>query len=842
MITDLYSTDTRFIYELIQNAEDNSYDRITSQGQRPFLKFSLYPDRLVMDTNEDGFSEKNVEAICDANGSTKTQHQGYIGENGIGFKSVFRVAKKVHIQSGPYSFSFAYSRDSPDDNDGLGMVTPIQEEYYQLPPNVQTRFTFTLIAQSDFSKRVDDLNDIPDSLLLFLIKLRKLRLEIHHPSGNVSEVVYSYRRDNNRNLDVIVREELSNGKLESQQESEFRVTKRVITNLPPDQKRRGIDEATVILAFPVDQKGYPIVENQHVFAYLPLRNMGFQVSTNSSFSITMELTCLQFLIQSDFVTQPNREDITDASRNWGLLEGVAETFRDAVLSFCQDDIMRYRWMRYLPPSTIAHEFWGKLRILILEKLKTEPIVRSRRGNFYHPAQLSWLPRDCKDLYENPLFPDLEQEIYMDDGYSRKDFELLKPLGSTTIKWNDLVDRVAADLDREDSKMRSSDTDDMWHDDVAVLLSKAFAGNQRGPKSQEACERLRSLPLVPLRGGGWASGSSEIYFPSTGHTDIPTDINWSFVHPGAIKRRSREELFWLLGVKRCDFRKVLQWIRQKYETIPESLAIENSIQHLRYLFWNLSAEEKSLGFNICVVGSGGGLMQPGKIYLPDALDEYSAENLFKDNPSDPMAGGYPEKFLPIKYLQAVREDMRHHGRSWRDWLEKIVGITPFPRLTCETGLTKDFRYIMMHRKGKLVGLLQKHWSQYESVIPSVSDKLRACRVPSQNHKLIPLHESYIPLPRLKKLVEQVPRSDGLFVQLPESIADEDEGKWIFLRQVGVRFSDDLDFYIMALDLIISAKGVTEEGFDSREALEMSIFNAYNGLTRNWRTNDDSTRIR
>ncbi|KAB2569988.1 hypothetical protein DBV05_g11336 [Lasiodiplodia theobromae] len=218
VITDLYSTDTRFIYELIQNAEDNSYDRITSQGQRPFLKFSLYPDRLVMDTNEDGFSEKDVEAICDANGSTKTQHQGYIGEKGIGFKSVFRVAKKVHIQSEPYSFSFAYSRDSPDDNDGLGMITPIQEEYYQLPPNVQTRFTFTLIAQSDFSKRVDDLNDIPDSLLLFLIKLRKLRLEIHHPSGNVSEVVYSYRRDNNRNLDVIVREELSNGKLESQQE------------------------------------------------------------------------------------------------------------------------------------------------------------------------------------------------------------------------------------------------------------------------------------------------------------------------------------------------------------------------------------------------------------------------------------------------------------------------------------------------------------------------------------------------------------------------------------------------------------------------------------------------
>lgn len=292
MITDLYSKDTRFVYELIQNAEDNSYSRITSQGQRPFLKFNLYPDRLVMDTNEDGFCEKDVQAICNANGSTKKHQRGYIGEKGVGFKSVFRIAKKVHIQSEPYSFSFSYSRDSPDDNDGLGMVTPIQEEYYQLPENVQTRFTFTLVANSDFSKRGDDLNDIPDSLLLFLIKLRKLRLKIHHPSGDVTEVIYSYRRDENRNLDVIVREELSNGELESERESLFRVTKRVITELPPDEKRKGIDEATVILAFPVDKKGYPILESQHVFAYLPLRHMGFQVLTNSSFIMTKDLTCL----------------------------------------------------------------------------------------------------------------------------------------------------------------------------------------------------------------------------------------------------------------------------------------------------------------------------------------------------------------------------------------------------------------------------------------------------------------------------------------------------------------------------------------------------------------------
>ncbi|KAL1619824.1 hypothetical protein SLS54_006422 [Diplodia seriata] len=64
---DLYSKDTRFMYELIQNAEDNSYEHAISEGQKPFLKFSLYPDRMVVDSNEDGFTEDNVKAICNAN-------------------------------------------------------------------------------------------------------------------------------------------------------------------------------------------------------------------------------------------------------------------------------------------------------------------------------------------------------------------------------------------------------------------------------------------------------------------------------------------------------------------------------------------------------------------------------------------------------------------------------------------------------------------------------------------------------------------------------------------------------------------------------------------------------
>jgi hypothetical protein len=37
-----------------------------------------------------GFSEANLRALCDVGNSTKAATTGYIGQKGIGFKSVFR--------------------------------------------------------------------------------------------------------------------------------------------------------------------------------------------------------------------------------------------------------------------------------------------------------------------------------------------------------------------------------------------------------------------------------------------------------------------------------------------------------------------------------------------------------------------------------------------------------------------------------------------------------------------------------------------------------------------------------------------------------------------------------
>ncbi|KAK0642855.1 histidine kinase-like ATPase, partial [Cercophora newfieldiana] len=106
----LYSKDVRFIFELLQNADDNHFAIAKANGKDPHVIFHVHRDKIVVECNEDGFTEANIRAICNVGKSSKMGAQGYIGEKGIGFKSVFKVAWKVWIQSGPFSFCFKHRR------------------------------------------------------------------------------------------------------------------------------------------------------------------------------------------------------------------------------------------------------------------------------------------------------------------------------------------------------------------------------------------------------------------------------------------------------------------------------------------------------------------------------------------------------------------------------------------------------------------------------------------------------------------------------------------------------------------------------------------------------------
>lgn len=80
---ELYTKDTHFILEFVQNADDNSYaDSVRRTAPGPTLELRLDIRRRVITIfcNEEGFSEANVKAICSVGASTKSRQEGYIGK------------------------------------------------------------------------------------------------------------------------------------------------------------------------------------------------------------------------------------------------------------------------------------------------------------------------------------------------------------------------------------------------------------------------------------------------------------------------------------------------------------------------------------------------------------------------------------------------------------------------------------------------------------------------------------------------------------------------------------------------------------------------------------------
>lgn len=100
----VYSGPLHFLFELIQNVDDCDYP--SQEDCRLDVRFDINSNQIVLKYNEAGFSPFNVFAITGIAEAAKniSADKNEIGEKGIGFKSVFGVADRVHIRSGWFSF------------------------------------------------------------------------------------------------------------------------------------------------------------------------------------------------------------------------------------------------------------------------------------------------------------------------------------------------------------------------------------------------------------------------------------------------------------------------------------------------------------------------------------------------------------------------------------------------------------------------------------------------------------------------------------------------------------------------------------------------------------------
>lgn len=169
----------------------------------------------------------------------------------------------------------------------MGMISPIWEDVEEQLQRPMTQIT--LYLHEDTAPRetaMQQFRDLQDTLLLFTKNLQRLEVSMYDDNEEqISSTVFAISSQN-ENHKVLRKTVIRDGTTEELARN-YHLTKYIAHGLPRSENRTYTDEeegalaysrADIILAFPVSQDFVPIIEPQDVFAFLPVRSMGFTVS------------------------------------------------------------------------------------------------------------------------------------------------------------------------------------------------------------------------------------------------------------------------------------------------------------------------------------------------------------------------------------------------------------------------------------------------------------------------------------------------------------------------------------------------------------------------------------
>ncbi|MFW5872061.1 MAG: sacsin N-terminal ATP-binding-like domain-containing protein [bacterium] len=603
---DLYSKDTHFIFELIQNAEDNYYN-----NREAYISFQLKKKdptntpnsdgALIIENNEVGFSKNNVDAICAIGKTTKSKTQGYIGEKGIGFKAVFRVTSNPYIFSNNYSFSLP----EYDSNTGLGYIVPLWVESSADLDFVNPHNTTIILpldkSEYKFEKIEEMLNDIKPETLLFLNKLQEIHIETD------SDEYLTMLKDNSKFPHVYV---FTEGKKKGKY---FEIAKEFLLSAKtfekPDnikqEKREEIYEREVTVAFPLkdDEEG-----KGKIYAYLPVRAD----------------TRLPFIINADFILTSSREEIQDVPWNHWLMDCVAQVVADGLYLLKNNQFLTVEFLDSLTNrlneiASNPKDFYYPIFLKVRDILNTEEILPANDSTFVK-GQNAKLARgsELRNLLSNKQLSFLFKT-------------------TTNIKW--LSKNITEDMNRNLRYflLNHLKIDELRPDKFIELLSNSFLEKQsdqwlisfysfllktRSDTSKKNKDYLHSLKFIRLENDDHVypfneNGNPNAYLP-TRDTNLPTVKSNIFDADEAV------EFLKKIGLVEPDqFSDLIEFVLPKYDNEQKQINLKENIHDLEKIWICFNEEFKG---DISTLRSKLKILWRKKNLQTDYIDTISKEKL------------------------------------------------------------------------------------------------------------------------------------------------------------------------------------------------------------------------
>ena len=361
----MYEGRFHFLLELLQNADDAQFNNGEAK-----LKFLINNDNIELIYNEKGFNIQDVVAITDTGESTKinrkTSAHSFIGEKGVGFKSVFALASEVEIDSYPWHFVLKKEK----------CIVPEPLHNSALGKNGGTRICIRFTEAESISKVYDVLSSMidPNGIESFLFLQRLTSLEVEDRRTDSTTVNGIYLVPENRKGDLLRIHFLNNDTF-----YEYALYHKTVQFAARLVKKRWEKIDTDGKALERRLSVAALVENPEkdlpagrLFCYLP----------------TKVILPIPIYLQIDGHLIASRESLNDPKENeWNrhLLSLLPDFLCEAILNWRYHSIVKKRLPDYIPVDAEDDQL-SEVFESVIEKLQDLQWVRTYENNWVSPQE------------------------------------------------------------------------------------------------------------------------------------------------------------------------------------------------------------------------------------------------------------------------------------------------------------------------------------------------------------------------------------------------------------------------------------------------------------------------
>lgn len=475
ILAGLYNDPSHFIFELLQNAEDEGATEV---------KFELFNDRLDFFHNGKDFDLNDIDGVTGIGISKKKEDLTSIGKFGVGFKSVFAITETPFIFSGEYNINI---------------------EDFVVPSVVETDHSPNTLIHLPFNHKTRDSNEVFE---LISKKLKNINLKTLLFLRNIEEINWETKNEEGQYLrEAKTIKEFPNARkvtiISSSVTEEFLVIEKPIAI---DGKNLKV-EIAYKLGKDENDKEIIVPENDSkLVVYFP----------------TEKVTFLNFVIQGPYKTTPNRENIPlDESQNKSILDKTAELVGESLELIKEIGLLDTNFLKLLPIDSRNKDkdlIYSTIYKTVREKLLTEELLPTINGSFAKPDKV--LLARGKELTEFLKSDDLQNlfskiywlntNITYDRTRELRDY-LLNELDISEVDFESFARKVSEDF-------LKNKTDD-W---LITFYSRLLDRSEKG----HSVEILKKKPIIRLENNEHIEpfnpdGKIQVYLPAENSSQYPT---------------------------------------------------------------------------------------------------------------------------------------------------------------------------------------------------------------------------------------------------------------------------------------------------------------------------------